>query len=59
MAKEKSKEYQKGYEDGRRTEAQVTLENLYIIRDQMVDKPHETDHILVCIRDLEEFLKVK
>lgn len=59
MAKEKSKDYQKGFEEGRRVEAQITLENLYIIRDSMCEKPHATDHIVVCIRELEEFLKVK
>lgn len=43
----------KAYEKGRMDEAEITLENLYRILDEMTEQPHERNHIMACIRDLE------
>lgn len=50
----KKTEFQRGYDKGRRDEAEVALRNLYIILDQMNEKPHESNHIIASIRDLEK-----
>ncbi|AHM65133.1 hypothetical protein PPSQR21_014810 [Paenibacillus polymyxa SQR-21] len=43
----------KAYDQGRMVEAEITLENLYRILDEMTEQPHERSHIIACIRDLE------
>lgn len=47
-------QYQKGFEDGVMSEAKSALRNLYIILDQMIEQPHESNHIIACIKDLEK-----
>lgn len=52
--KQQSKEFQAGYEKGRLDEAEITLENLYRVLDEMTEEPHQTSFIFACIRDLEK-----
>lgn len=49
-----SMQYKEGYAKGRIDEAETTLRNLYIILDEMKEPPHQTNHILTCIHDLEK-----